>query len=126
MRAFSLHPGVWFNAASAIITGGGAVTGVTATGLIELFGWASVALGIGLFLWGIRINERHIWQQWWIRPIRNKNDLAKMRYDKNDVDPWEIKPSGTDKFIMDAVRPVKLINAIYGPFKHNKKKKKGR
>lgn len=74
MMQIKLITGVWFNGAGAIIAGGGgAVTGATTAGLVQFFGWALMALGVCLFVWGIRINDRHVWRCWW-KPRRSKGE----------------------------------------------------
>jgi hypothetical protein len=65
-----LHPGVWTNAASLTLAGGGAVTAATATqAAVTAIGYVGILLGVALFVWGIRINGRPWWRY---RPWRPK------------------------------------------------------
>ena len=62
---FSLHPGVWTNGLSLSLAGAGGVTVATATQPTLLYlGWAGIAAGVSLFVWGIRVDERPWWQLW--------------------------------------------------------------
>lgn len=65
MARFGFHDGVVFNGSATILAGAGAVRAVTATDTFGLvLGWACVVLGVGLFVWGFKIDGKRWWERW--------------------------------------------------------------
>lgn len=58
-----LEKGVWFNGASALLAGAGALTGGTTFGLPQYVGFVGMVLGLSLLAWGITFDG----VQWWKR-----------------------------------------------------------
>ena len=58
-------------------------------------GWTSIGIGVALFLWGVRIHGRHIWQAWWRgapSPFRVKAGINNFDYEHGSMVagiPWE-------------------------------------
>ena len=64
MAKIRLTSGVWPNAISIVLGGGGAVTGAASTqAALQVVGFAGMTLGIGHLMWGITVNDEH----WWSR-----------------------------------------------------------
>jgi hypothetical protein len=73
----SLHPGVWVGSITLWIAGGVAVTQSPSPDQIQTYriGEIAIALGLLLFVWGIKWDGRHWWnREWfnlgWFRPRR--------------------------------------------------------
>lgn len=50
-----------------VLSGAGGVTAAATTQLAaQAVGWISIFFGIGFLAWGVRINEKHLWQRWWL------------------------------------------------------------
>lgn len=64
----SLAQGVFVTAAGLVLAGGGAAVTTVAWSPANIIANASIVLGVALFLWGTRINYRHLWQPWWLGP----------------------------------------------------------
>lgn len=83
--------GPWSTGALAII-GGGAMLTVPET---AIFGWISIGIGIGLLLWGVRINGMHLLQPWYLgkpSPFRVTAGVDNFDYAQGAVVsgiPWE-------------------------------------
>lgn len=56
-----IKPGVFVTSSLAITAGGGMLV----TSGTESWGWATIAIGISLLIWGVRINGFHLWKPWW-------------------------------------------------------------
>jgi len=63
----SLHPGVWTTGFGLASTGTGGVTMTSAWSIPWMFGWASIIVGIGVFVWGIKLDGQHWWRRLLLR-----------------------------------------------------------
>lgn len=65
----SLHPGVWLGSVSLWITGGIAATQSRLPGETQTYvlGAIAIALGLLLFVWGIKWDGRHWWDRPWLK-----------------------------------------------------------
>jgi hypothetical protein len=65
MAKIRLHPGVWTNFAAISLGGGGAVTAASSAQVaLQCIGWAGMASGAGLLLWGVTVDGEHWWRRW--------------------------------------------------------------
>lgn len=59
-----LHPGVWSIGSSIVLAGGGALTAANTTQTaLQFLGYAALALGVGLLVWGITVDGEHWWKR---------------------------------------------------------------
>lgn len=66
MRAISLYPGTWTGALGLLFGGGVEVIGAgDEQQWLRYLGWAAVALGVAVLIWGVRIRGMHLWMPWW-------------------------------------------------------------
>lgn len=64
MGRIGFKDGVFFNGSAAVIAGAGGIRAVTATDAIGLgLGWAGLALGLGLFVWGVTVDGKDWWRK---------------------------------------------------------------
>ena len=64
MARIGLHSGAWSNFGSFTLTGAGAVIGATTEqGALQILGWAGMAFGLAVLIWGVTIDG----EQWWKR-----------------------------------------------------------
>lgn len=56
-----LHTGVWTSAVGLGTAGAGGVAVAPAWSAAWIIGWISIVAGVALFLWGVKINDRHWW-----------------------------------------------------------------
>lgn len=56
-----IKPSVFVTSSLAIAAGGAMLV----TSSTEYWGWATIAIGISLLIWGVIINGFHLWKPWW-------------------------------------------------------------
>lgn len=64
----SLAQGVFVTASGLLLAGAGTAVTTPAWSPANIAANASIILGVALFLWGTRINSRHLWEPWWRGP----------------------------------------------------------
>jgi hypothetical protein len=53
--------GVFSAGSGLVLTGGGSVAVAPAGSAVSIIGWLGIVVGLGVFLWGLMVNDRHWW-----------------------------------------------------------------
>jgi hypothetical protein len=67
--ALSFASGAFTGGIGLILAGAGAAVVTSAWSAPNMLGNISILAGALLFLWGARINRRHLWEPWWRGPL---------------------------------------------------------
>lgn len=117
-HAVRIKSGVWGSGAGLILAGAAMLT----VPLTEALGWASIGVGTGLFLWGVRLHGMHLWQTWWRgkpSPFRVTAGIHKFDYARGSVVagiPWEQGFSHVFvKLTNESPNAVENVDVLFAP-----------